>query len=227
VQPRADTYYERGYHSTHQRPLFEDDAYFRARAELALEYFTEQDRRGRVFDYGCGLGASIYLLANAQGWDISPEARGRARERGIRVFDSLLEAPRAEYDVVLCRHVLEHLEDPLASLWSMRELLRPTGTMILVLPKEGHWTPSSLAPDRNQHLYCWTPRTIANLLWRAQLAPQSIEYRYPFGARRLMPVRRVLGARAYHAARRVGAVFRRNGEMVVRARPSGRVVTGR
>lgn len=220
MQAPAKTHYEHGYHSTHQRPLFTDDDYFLARAEAALDYFSSEERSGRVFDYGCGLGASIALLPNAEGWDISPEARARARERGITVRETMQEVPHGVYDTVLCRHVLEHLEEPLASLHIMAELLRPSGSLILVLPVEDHWMPKDVRPDENQHLYCWTPRTIANLLWRAQLAPRTVEYRYPFGAHRLMPLRRALGARAYHAVRRAGSVLRRNGEMVVRAHPA-------
>src|SRR5690606_15420462 len=70
-------YYQRDYHSGHQKPLFHDDEYFRARAELALDYFTPAERTQRVFDYGCGLGASIALLPDAEGWDGAAEARRR------------------------------------------------------------------------------------------------------------------------------------------------------
>ena len=130
--------------------------------------------------------------------------------------DTMLDVPRGAYNVVLCRHVLEHLEDPLTSLHMMADLLAPGGVLILVLPKEDHWMPGNLRPDTNQHLYCWNPRTIANLLWRASLEPLSIEYRYPFGAHRLLPLRRISPA-LYHTVRRAGSVLGRNGEMVVRA----------
>jgi SAM-dependent methyltransferase len=211
-------HYETGYHSTHQKPLYTRDDYYLARAEGALEYFTAAEREGRVFDYGCGLGASIYLLPNAEGWDVSGEARARCRERGVRVYDRLRDVPTGAYDTVLCRHVLEHVEEPLAVLRSMRALLKPTGTLVLVLPKERFWLPRSTRPDMNQHLYCWTPRTIYNLLWRAGFVPGLATFQYPFGALRLMPVRRKLGARTYRRAVRVGRILRRNGEMVIRAR---------
>ena len=218
MSAEGDSYYECGYHSRHQRPLFTDDEYFQARAELALSHFTAADREGRVFDYGCGLGAGIALLPRAEGWDVSGEARRRARARGVRVYDDLREVPPGAYDVVLNRHVLEHIEEPLAALRNMRELLRPGGTLILILPKERHRVPRHERPDVNQHLYSWTPRTIYNLLWRAGFEPGRVRYRYPFGAYRLLPLRRAIGPRAYHLAVRLGEVLRRNGEMLIRAR---------
>ena len=215
-------HYDRGYHSKHQEPLFTDERYFIARAELSLDYFTARERAGRVFDYGCGLGATIALLPDAEGWDVSAEAREACRRRGIRVYENLGDVPAGSYDVVICRHVLEHVEDPLGTLRTIRRLLKPEGTLILVLPKERHWLPRTDEPDINQHLYCWTPRTIYNLLLRAGYEAARASFRYPFGALRLMPVRRLFGRKVYRALVRSGEVFRRNGEMIVRARVTTR-----
>jgi SAM-dependent methyltransferase len=210
-------YYARGYHSAHQKPLFQNDDYFMARAELALDYFTPAERRKRVFDYGCGVGASIALLPDAAGWDVSAEAREACRRRGVRVHDQMENVPRGAYDVVLCRHVLEHVEAPLDALRTMRALLRDGGTLILVLPRERHWLPRDVRPDVNRHLYCWNVRAIWNLLWLAGFEPVSATYCHPFGAHRLMFVRRLLGPRVYRAVVRAGGILRRNGELVVRA----------
>jgi SAM-dependent methyltransferase len=213
----ADCYYDRGYHSTHYKALYERDDYYQARAELALAYFTAEERQARVFDYGCGLGHAISLLPHAEGWDISAEAREACRRRGIRVYDNSADIPRGAFDVVFNSHVLEHVEEPLSALRTMRELLKPGGTLLLVVPKEEHWLPRVEQPDVNQHLYCWTPQTIYNLLWRAGFRPGRAEYRYPFGGLKLMPLRRIFGPRLYHAASRAGVIFKRNGEIVVRA----------
>src|SRR5690606_1153091 len=161
----------------------------------------------RVFDYGCGLGASIALLPDAEGWDVSAEAREACRRRGVRVHDALEDVPRGAYDVVLCRHALEHVEAPLGALRTMRTLLRDGGTLILVLPRERHWMPGSVRPDANRHLYCWNVRTIWNLLWLADFEPLSAAYRYPFGAHRLLFVRRLFGPRVYRAAVRAGGIL--------------------
>ncbi len=193
--------------------------YFRARAETALSYFSAEDRDRRIFEFGCGIGQSIALLKNAEGWDISSEALEACRRRGIRVYDDLEQVPRGQYDIVFCRHVLEHLEAPLEALRTMRKLLCPGGFLLLIIPKEGHW-PSAFSPDINQHLFCWNFNTINNLLIRAGYQPYLNAYRYPFGWHALLPVRRWFGRRVYLALSAMGSVLRRNGELVVHARPA-------
>jgi 2-polyprenyl-3-methyl-5-hydroxy-6-metoxy-1,4-benzoquinol methylase len=41
---------------------------------------------------------------------------------------------RRSYNVVLCSHVLEHLDDPVALLRRLRQCLRPDGALVVVLP---------------------------------------------------------------------------------------------
>jgi predicted SAM-dependent methyltransferase len=125
--------------------------------------------------------------------------------------------PRKAWDIVLCRHVLEHLESPLEHLKLMRELIAEDGELFLVLPREGHYD-SSFTPDLNQHLYCWNFRTINNLLQRAGLRPYINRYAYVLGYRALLPVRRVLGTSAYFYATRIVGRLKRNGELIVRAK---------
>lgn len=215
----SDPYYGAAYHGVHHRALVEESDYWQARAEIAaMYYFPGPDLDKRVFDYGCGQGQSIGLLPNAAGWDVSSEARAVARQRGIRVFDDLTEVPAGAWDMIFCRHVLEHLEQPLTVLGEMRSLLAPHGHVFLVLPRETH-RPTSFRPDVNQHLYCWNFRAIYNLLHRAGLEPFQATTRWPFGWHALMPVRRRLGSAAYQLLSRAGEVFRRNGEIWIRARP--------
>src|SRR5690606_38798889 len=122
------------------------------------------------------------------------------RERGVRVYDDVEAVPRRAYDVVINRHVLEHALYPPRSLWKMRRLLRPGGTLLLILPIEpAHWPPGDPATNENQHLYCWTPRTITNLLWRCGFRVQSVERQYPFGSLSLLPVRQHVGPKFYRA----------------------------
>jgi hypothetical protein len=111
----------------------------------------------------------------------------------------------------------QNIEEPLEALRTMRELLRPGGSLHLIVPKEGHWG-SAFTGDINQHLYCWNFNTINNLLLRAGHEPYLNTYRYPFGWHALLPIRRWLGRLAYLTISRLGSVFRRNGELVVQAR---------
>lgn len=216
-----DTYYERGYHKTHYKVLAGDPEYYQARAELALNYWLPNERELRIFDYGCGLGQGMALLPNAEGWDVSSESREICRANRLRVYDAKDDIPRGAYDRVFCSHVLEHLERPLDDLRTIRELIAPGGQLLLVLPVEEHWIPKGgFQPDINQHLYCWTPQTICNLLFRSGYAPLSVKYEYPFGWHALLPLRRRFGAAAYHTAVKLGSwLIKRNGEMIIRAKP--------
>ncbi|WP_205474650.1 methyltransferase [Nocardioides sp. SYSU D00038] len=101
-----------------------------------------------VLDIGGGTGTSAVRVAElghrVSVVDPSPDALAalarRARERGLEVagqqgdLSTLLEvsAP-ASADVVLCHGVLEVVDDPAAALATLREVLRPGGTLSLLL----------------------------------------------------------------------------------------------
>ena len=143
-------YYDSDYHRARHPELIGEDTYFRARAEVqARFYFSAEERRKRIFEYGCGIGQGIAALQNAAGWDISSEARVACKKRNINVYETLEEAPKACWDIVFCRHVLEHVERPIDALASMRELLKPAGELFIIVPKEEHWAPK-LVPDLDQ-----------------------------------------------------------------------------
>ncbi len=220
VSGEKDRIYDRGYHSERHVHLIHDHEYFWARAKASADlYFSKQEQLKRIFEYGCGIGQGIAALSNAAGWDVSSEAREVCHSRNLRVYDILEAVPRKAWDIVFCRHVLEHLENPLEHLTAMKELIANGGELFLVLPREGHGTAPFL-PDLNQHLFCWNFRTINNLLARAGFAPYVNQYEYVLGYRVLLPVRQWLGPGAYFWATRFIGFLKRNGELIVRARVS-------
>ncbi len=214
-------YYNNEYHRARHADIMSDDEYFWARSEASARfYFSERERDNRIFEYGCGIGQGIAALPNAKGWDISAEALQSCRNRGIHVYDSLDQVPTGAWDIVFCRHVLEHIETPLFALRKMRELLADDGELYLILPKERHYE-FRIKTDINQHLYCWNFRTINNLLFRAGFVPYLNNYKYVLGYRRLLLLRRLFGRRIYLAAAIAIGHLLRNGELIVRARLAG------
>jgi SAM-dependent methyltransferase len=210
------SHYDTAFHT----PMIEvvNDEYFRALADFVPRfYFRPDERQKAIFEYGCGLGVAIANLPNAAGWDVGKRALEVCRQRGVRVFEDISEVPRGAWEMVFCRHVLEHVEQPLEALKLMRELLHPDGELYLVLPRERHFH-VRIIPDWTQHLYCWNFRSINNLLFRAGFSPYSNETRFPLGARAFLPIRRLLGDGAYFGLIQTGRILRRNGELLVRAR---------
>ena len=102
----------------------------------------------RVADLGCGTGSLSLLLAelgyDVQGVDLSPAMveraiakRGDAVTPTFRVGDAAHPPLEGAFDVVLCRHVLWALPDPVAVLTRWAGLLTDGGRLVLV---EGRWS---------------------------------------------------------------------------------------
>ena len=116
------------------------------------------DRPADVLDLGCGTG-SLSLLASEQGHrvtgvDASPamveQARGKLAGRAAVFLVGDAAAPpvgEERFDVVLVRHVLWTLPDPVRVLRHWQGLLRAGGRMVLV---EGVWgtvSPAGIPAD--------------------------------------------------------------------------------
>lgn len=99
----------------------------------------------RIADLGCGTGTLTRLLVDegyaVDGLDFSPEMIDRSRikvpEADFVVADAA-DPPfeQGAYDVVLSRHVLWALPDPVAGFAAWVALLKPQGIVVLV---EGSW----------------------------------------------------------------------------------------
>lgn len=214
----SNGHYQEGYHSAVHGNLIGDDVYFQAvsGASHAL-YLQPGETNLRILDYGCGVGQFLLGLPNAAGFEISAEGRRHCERRGLRVWGELGEVPRGVWDLVVARHVLEHLESPLDSLVAMRELLAPQGQLLLVLPREPHGA-ADLHPDVHQHLYCWNFRSLNNLLHRAGYRVESNQELFVRGFGVLLPLYRLGLNRAYLHALKLAGRLVGNAELCVRAR---------
>ena len=115
----------------------------------------------RVLDVGCGTGSLSILLAEADntvvGIDLSPDmiaqARAKAERSGasidFRVGDAsdVAESP-ATFDVVLCRHLVWTLLEPVPTLQRWARLLNRNGRLVLI---EGRWG----TPDPDSSVQSW------------------------------------------------------------------------
>ncbi|MEQ3710621.1 MAG: class I SAM-dependent methyltransferase [Tateyamaria sp.] len=104
----------------------------------------------KVMDVGTGTGAFASAWINAHGapaaltlTDISPAMLASATSRlpGARAIHAGLGTAMPDVppqNVVLCAHVIEHLDDPIAALGWLFDRLTPGGHLVMALSKP-HW----------------------------------------------------------------------------------------
>ncbi|MBI3964939.1 MAG: class I SAM-dependent methyltransferase [Chloroflexi bacterium] len=143
----------------------------------------ERQPPGRLLDVGCGIGL-LLECARERGWmasgvEVSEWAATEARRAGfdVRTGDvASVEIESASVDAIVINHVLEHVDDPLATLELLASWLAPGGVLAVGAPNFGspmaiiereHWP--ALIPL--QHVWQLTPATLDGLLRRAGLIP--------------------------------------------------------
>ncbi len=132
------------------------------------EFLAELRRRGR---------------SRLLGLELSPEVAQIARERyGLDVRAGQLEdvsLPPNSFDLVLMRHVLEHLPDPRETLTRIARLLRPGGYCIFTIPNIDSHTARIFGPDWYgyqfpRHFFLFPDRTLHTLLAVAGLRVERV-----------------------------------------------------
>jgi SAM-dependent methyltransferase len=95
----------------------------------------------RIIDIGCGDGFHLSLLRefgrpswHLEGIDPNPLAVLAAQRRGLTVHQGTisLDLPQASYDLAFTIATLEHVDDPVQVILSVRSLLRPGGRVVIV-----------------------------------------------------------------------------------------------
>ncbi|MFZ5444918.1 MAG: class I SAM-dependent methyltransferase [Myxococcota bacterium] len=95
----------------------------------------------RILDVGCGTGGMFPLLSEfgeVDGAEAAPDALERARRKfPLRRIESCAlpdQVPEGQWDVVTAFDVIEHLDEPIASLRTMRSRLPWDGQMVITVP---------------------------------------------------------------------------------------------
>lgn len=98
--------------------------------------------QGRVLDVGCGIGDFLAFRKNTAGIDINPYNIRHCERMGLEAY--LIESERypftnLAFDGAIMDNVLEHLTDPLPTLFEIRRILKPKGTLVVGVPgKRGY-----------------------------------------------------------------------------------------
>jgi SAM-dependent methyltransferase len=97
----------------------------------------------KMLDVGCGSAWLAEHFADYTGVDGSPEAVEAAARRGRRVLLADLREPLpfadGEFEGVIAKDVLEHLDDPVAAVREIRRVLRPGGRVFASSPDAQRW----------------------------------------------------------------------------------------
>lgn len=126
-----------------------------------------------ALDVGCREGIQTAWLER-QGYEVTPIDIEKSFER-CRIVDVNKPLPFADesFDLIWCSEVIEHLQDPAASVNEFRRVLRPGGEMILTTPNSFSWiflfglTAKRL--QRKDHTQFFSVRAIRELFPTAQV----------------------------------------------------------
>jgi SAM-dependent methyltransferase len=168
------------------RSSFEPEQYFRAqyhRGELVYQYINKNDslfkKKARLFviEVGCSSGGILKYFADqghqVKGVDLGQEFIDFGKNRyGLDLLagDISIIPPETEADLIIYRHVMEHILDPLEELEQIKARLAPDGLLYIEVPgvKNLHNTYNAdfLYYLMLSHAYHFTLTTLTNLLAR-------------------------------------------------------------
>jgi len=98
-----------------------------------------------VLDAGCGSGTSFrypwrYQVRFLVGCDIEESvAQNTNIEAGVVTDLTSLPFGSQKFDLVFCRYVLEHLDDPRKTFAEFARILKPRGKVVMLTPSKYHY----------------------------------------------------------------------------------------
>ena len=141
----AEDYYEEPESALDRRSTTaKSERYANEYAKLLSKHFG---RRGRVLDIGCNSG-ELLALFKQDGWDIegiemsAAPAQYAKSKLNCPIWVGSVEQvlPTLErFDLVTMTHVLEHIANPTGLLLRLRDILAPTGALLLEVPNADDW----------------------------------------------------------------------------------------
>ena len=129
-----------------------------------------------VVDFGCSGGYMLQHLncKGKLGVEANSHARREAENNGIDTVETVAEIPDRYADLIISHHALEHVDDPVQILRSLKNKLKDEGRLIFVVPHQDiheEFNPN----DQNRHLYTWNKQTLGNLFLHAGFRVLSID----------------------------------------------------
>lgn len=114
--------------------------------------------QGKTLCFGCGIGTEG-IIAAARGrevsfYDVNIKAmeyvlyRLAKHELEGKVYTNIDSIPKGYFDTVICIDVLEHVEDPKATLMQIKSFMKPEGKLLIEAPFQDTSTPEHLEKNK-------------------------------------------------------------------------------
>lgn len=173
-----------------------------------IEKFKPIKKGMRVLEIGCAEGFFLQSLekrANDKlrlyGVELSEKYIEQAKRLlpDVTVFETPLEETEFgvfEFDLIVLRHVLEHLGNPMECLKKIRSILAPQGVLYIEVPDSQNTDPSVSRFYHHEHLLYFTSQILNSYLISAGFQPLVCE-RFdanPMGSGFSYPVLRAVSA---------------------------------
>lgn len=166
------------------------DYFIENRYKLITSYLPEINNRCRILDVGCSSALFLATLRDyldfrtTHGVEISDTVREFVvKNLNLDIFDSIENAPKEYYDIVTMFDVIEHVNEPVEFLITVK-VLKPSGKLIILTPnhdsllriltgKRWLWyiTPA--------HLHFFTPQSLDISLEKSGFNKRNIESMNP------------------------------------------------
>jgi len=197
---RADPYYSEktliAFYDNEYRPLYlgheiAEESFFKEQTRFGRDIYSflkDHHYRGNisgktVFDIGCGGGGVLNYFKHKGntvfGCDYGEKYLRIGRERGLDLFHGASEVlrPHGPADIIILRHVLEHMLHPVAELENLRSLLKEDGVIYIEVPGVLNMR-QSYGGDlmtflQNAHVWYFTRSTLEYTAGRAGLKLES------------------------------------------------------
>jgi SAM-dependent methyltransferase len=141
---------------------------------------------GRVLDVGAGIGTHTRQLLGLVDEVVALEPESELAELlrrnvdGAEVVVGDVSAVDGPFDAIVCFNVLEHIPDDEATLRRFRELLAPSGALLLLVP--AHPFLYGKIDDAFGHERRYVKEELGQKLRRAGLEPEVLRHVNPVGA---------------------------------------------
>jgi len=198
-------HYRQYYHKVEVPTLEHIQAYeLDRRAAYTADYLSQYGLLAdckRMLDVGCGEGSILrevkrrspetYLIGIEPGQGFSKFARIHADCIVYASLSELITRQDSAFDLIVVNHVLEHVDNPVQFLLTLKQVLSDDGKIYLDVPDVSAY--SNVTDLHIAHLYHFSTRTLAAATERAGLQIVATEQHCP--PRHPRSIRCVLGLR--------------------------------